>query len=155
MLTRLIFAALFLSFQAHASDGISPTVPGAMNPAVTAATLGQTICKSGWTATVRPPVSYTNGIKNRLLQGQADKNPAHYELDHLVSIELGGSPASPDNLWLEPYAGPCGARTKDRIETTLKRLVCTGKLSLTDAQSAITSDWTAAFRRYIGPLSCH
>ena len=35
----------------------------ALNPAVTPATIGSTICVSGWTATVRPPESYTEDLK--------------------------------------------------------------------------------------------
>src|SRR5689334_838052 len=49
----------------------------ALNPAVTQATIHATICVSGWTATVRPPSSYTSELKVEQLAafGFADKNP--------------------------------------------------------------------------------
>ena len=37
--------------------------PGALNPDVTPATIRQTICSRGWTATIRPPSSYTSELK--------------------------------------------------------------------------------------------
>ena len=56
-----------------------------------------------------------------------------YEVDHLVSLELGGSNAI-TNLWPEHYYNPWGARTKDRLEGKLHALVCSGRLSLASAQ---------------------
>lgn len=128
--------------------------PGALNPDVTQATIGKTICVPGWTATVRPPASKTDKIKRAMLSTMDDKAPAHYELDHLISLQLGGHPSDPSNLWPESYAGSCGARVKDRIEGKLKRLVCSGKMTLESAQTAIRTDWVAAYRQHIGPLTC-
>lgn len=141
--------ALFVCFPA-----LGAPVPGAINPDVSQAVIARTICVPGWTATVRPPVSVTNKIKRKLLASVADRNPAHYELDHLVSLQLGGHPSDTRNLWLEPYAGPCGARVKDVLESNLKRRVCKGTLTLKQAQAAIATDWTEAYRHYVGPLSC-
>lgn len=151
---RGLLAALVPLLCAAAFAGILPNVPGALNPDVTQATIRQTVCVAGWTKTVRPAISVTNKIKHALLVKEADRNAAHYELDHLISLQLGGAPADTANLWLEPYAGPCGARRKDVIETALKREVCAGRLSLEQAQQAIRTDWTAAYRRYVGPLEC-
>lgn len=128
--------------------------PGALNPDVTQATIGKTICVPGWTAEARPPASKTDKIKRAMLATMSDKSPAHYELDHLISLQLGGHPIDTRNLWPERYAGTCGARVKDRIENTLKRRVCSGKLTLEAAQTAIRTDWVAAYRQYIGPLTC-
>lgn len=79
--------------------------PGALNPAVTQATILKTICVSGWTTTVRPSSSYTTRLKRTQLAayGYHDRSLADYEEDHLVSLELGGSPASTKNLWPEPH----------------------------------------------------
>jgi hypothetical protein len=79
-----------------------------------------------------------------------------YEVDHLISLELGGSNAL-DNLWPEPYAiakngTNLGARVKDRLERELHRRVCGGSLTLPQAQRAIRRFWTNAFRAYLGPL---
>lgn len=145
---RLLWA-LLVCFPA-----LGAPVPGALNPDVSQAAIGRTICVPGWTATIRPPVSVTNKIKRKLLAHVTDKNPAHYELDHLVSLQLGGHPSDERNLWLEPYAGPCGARVKDVLESNLKRRVCKGTLSLKRAQAAIATNWEAAYQQYVGPLSC-
>jgi hypothetical protein len=75
--------------------------------------------------------------------------PYQHEVDHLISLELGGSNAI-GNLWPEPYAGRWGARTKDALENRLHDLVCAGQLSLMSAQHQEATDWVAAYRRYMG-----
>ena len=106
--------------------------PGVLNPEVTQATIGGTICRHGWTRTVRPPVSYTNGLKRRGLRAYGlNGSMSGYQEDHLISLELGGSPTDPRNLWPEPY--PRASRV-DVIENELNREVCDGRLSLADAQ---------------------
>lgn len=39
-----------------------------LNPDVTQATILQTICVAGYTASVRPSTSFTNGVKQKLLR---------------------------------------------------------------------------------------
>lgn len=41
----------------------------------------------------------------------------------------------------------------DRLEEALQHLVCQGKLPLAQAQHAITTDWVAAYRTYVGPIA--
>ena len=125
--------------------------PGAVNPAVTQATLGATICRSGWTATVRPPERVTDAEKLASLRAYGESGPSRYEYDHFVPLELGGAVNDARNLWPEPdYSGRHGfyLNPKDKLETALKRLVCAGRLSLADAQRQIAADWVAAMRRY-------
>jgi hypothetical protein len=106
--------------------------PGVLNPAVTQATIGSTICKRGWTTTVRPPVSYTNALKQRgLVQYGLHGPPSAYQEDHLISLELGGNPTDPQNLWPEPYPR---AADVDKTENQLNDLVCSGKISLAEGQ---------------------
>ena len=107
--------------------------PGALNPDVTQATIRSTICVRGWTRTVRPPVDYTDALKLRQMHryGEAG-SPSRYQEDHLISLELGGDPSDPRNLWPEPY--PRAAEV-DRIENELNAQVCSGSLSLADAQT--------------------
>ena len=106
--------------------------PGVVNPDVTQATIASTICRRGWTRTVRPPVSYTNDLKRTgLRQYRLRGPPSRYQEDHLISLELGGHPTDPRNLWPEPYPR---AATVDRAENELNAEVCSGKLSLADAQ---------------------
>jgi hypothetical protein len=131
--------------------------PGAKNPAVTQADIGSTICVSGWTATVRPPSSYTTALKRSQIvaYGYTDTNLADYEEDHLISLEIGGAPSDPANLWPEPYTvsladgTPVGARVKDQIENRLKSLVCSRSMTLATAQRLIATDWIAAWRTYV------
>jgi hypothetical protein len=106
--------------------------PGVLNPAVTQATISVTICRRGWTRTVRPPVDYTNALKRRGLQQYRLRGPpSAFQEDHLISLELGGDPLDPRNLWPEPY--PRAAEV-DRIENDLNRRVCDGSLTLAEAQ---------------------
>jgi hypothetical protein len=71
-----------------------------------------------------------------------------YELDYLVTPDLGGSPDA-RNLWPEPYGSDVwNARVKDELETLLPRMVCRGQLDLATAQRDIATDWVAAYRKY-------
>jgi hypothetical protein len=117
--------------------------PGSLNSQVTQANIGQTICVTGFTRTIRPPVSFTNPLKAEQMRSYRLSGPASdYELDHLVSLELGGNPTSPQNLWPEAYAPVPGAHEKDRVENFLHAQVCSGAMTLADAQAKITGDWT-------------
>lgn len=123
--------------------------PGVTNPVVTQSTIGTTICLSGWTKTIRPPASYTDHLKGQQIAqyGYADTSPADYEEDHLISLELGGDPTDPHNLWPQPRYGSPNAANKDKIENYLKAQVCNGSLSLADAQKGIATDWTQYLSR--------
>ena len=124
---------------AHRSGPSAPAVladpvrtPGVLNPEVTQATIRATICTRGWTATVRPPVEYTNALKREQMRAYAETGPlSAYQEDHLISLELGGDPTDPRNLWPEPYPR---AAAVDQIENQLNAEVCSGSLSLHDAQ---------------------
>jgi hypothetical protein len=127
--------------------------PGALNPAVTQATIGSTICVSGWTATIRPSSSFTTALKiKQIVQyGYSDTQTSSYEEDHLISLELGGAPADARNLWPEPYTvtladgRATGAHTKDGFETKLKSEVCAGTITLAQGQSEIGDHWVHAY----------
>jgi len=106
--------------------------PGAYNYTVKQSTISSTICKSGWTATVRPPTSYTSALKVRQIAEYGETGPAStYQEDHLISLELGGNPTDPRNLWPEPYPR---AAAVDQIENELNGEVCSGQLTLAQAQ---------------------
>jgi hypothetical protein len=124
--------------------------PGVDNPAVTPGTIKSTICVSGWTATVRPSTGYTDKLRDA--DTPAGFKPLDGELDHLRSIEDGGHPSDPRNLWWMAYHDRYGARVKDVLETRLKRLVCTGKISLDDARAALAPNWLQGYAKYVGPL---
>lgn len=140
---------------------ISSITTGATDPSVTQANINSTICVSGYTATVRPPSEYTTSLKISQLRDSysrySDLKKGDFEEDHLISLEIGGSPKSPLNLWPEPYAGSMGARIKDQLENKLHELVCSGRLALKTAQQAIASNWLTAYSEYVrntgAPLS--
>jgi hypothetical protein len=115
--------------------------PGATDPAVTQANINQTICVSGWTSTIRPPEDYTENLKREQMLVYGDTNPiSDYEEDHLIPLELGGSPTSPQNLWPEPGASP---NPKDAVEDAARSAVCDGRITLAAAQQSIASNWIA------------
>jgi hypothetical protein len=153
---RLIIAAAFsiAASAAFAQDSLpSPTLtPGATNPEVMQETIRQTICVPGWTQTVRPPASYTNALKRQGIRqyGYTDRKMADFEEDHLIPLALGGAPRDTRNLWPEPRHPSDGWTVvkKDQLEVTLQHLVCSGALSLTAAQRAISSDWRSAYWLY-------
>jgi hypothetical protein len=106
--------------------------PGVLNPDVTQATIATTICVQGWTRTVRPPTEYTNALKLRQMRAYGETGqPSGFQEDHLISLELGGHPTDPRNLWPEPY--PRAAQV-DQIENELNAQVCGGSLTLAQAQ---------------------
>ena len=113
-----------------------PTItPGGLNRMVRQSTIKKTICKSGWTKTIRPPVRYTNAlkVKQMILYGETG-TPSDYEEDHFVPLELGGSPRNPKNLWPEPHSQ---SKLSDPLETKLKREVCKGIITLKNARATI------------------
>jgi hypothetical protein len=106
--------------------------PGVVNSDVTQANIGQTICLRGWTRTIRPPSSYTAELKLRQMREYGvGGSPSDYQEDHLISLELGGHPTDPRNLWPEPIER---ARRVDETENELNGKVCSGQLSLAEAQ---------------------
>ena len=78
-----------------------------------------------------------------------------YKEEHLISLEVGGSPTDPKNLWPEPHhtVGNGGSTTKDRRENKLHRMVCRHQISLAPAQAEETGNWIEAYKRYVGPVS--
>ncbi len=127
--------------------------PGVLNPDVTQDDIQTTICVSGYTAKIRPPVSYTDKLKVQQIAqyGYTDTTPSDYEEDHLISLEVGGNPTDPKNLWPQPrHTTPYNASTKDTLENTLKGMICSGQITLDTAQRAIATDWVAAYRLYVG-----
>jgi hypothetical protein len=106
--------------------------PGVLNPDVTQANIRSTICRKGWTSTIRPPTSYTNDLKRKQIRQYGELGSlSDYQEDHLISLELGGHPTDPRNLWPEPYPR---ATDVDRMENELNAEVCSGGLTLAEAQ---------------------
>ena len=112
--------------------------PGVLNPAVRQSTIKRTICRTGWTSTIRPPTSYTDPLKLLELKAYGDggQSPSGFELDHLISLELGGAPSDPRNLWPESHQN---SYKKDGLENSLRAQVCAGSITLAKAQRRIVN----------------
>jgi hypothetical protein len=116
--------------------------PGAI---YTDATLAM-ICTSGYTAKVRKvPDSERKAVFARygIPPGRS------YEVDHIVSLELGGS-NDIANLYPEAATPAPGYRAKDKLENRLHRLVCSGQMNLRAVQRAIAANWVALYKKVYG-----
>ncbi|HUY45353.1 MAG TPA: hypothetical protein VMV92_06465 [Streptosporangiaceae bacterium] len=131
----------------HSANGLPDRhcTPGATYAKVTQQDIRSTICKSGWTKKVRPPESYTEKLKREQIAeyGYGDTRLGDYEEDHLIPLEIGGSPRSVRNLWPE-YDGGKIPNPKDKVENALRTAVCDGRVKLAPAQRAIARDWKTA-----------
>ena len=106
--------------------------PGVLDTSIAQENITSTICVRGYASSKRVGVS-----------AQKEKSLREYErkdaiLDHLVPISLGGHPSDPKNLWAQDVIQ---SKMKDRLEYALYASVCSGSLSLTDAQNMIALNW--------------
>jgi hypothetical protein len=146
-MSRLLLALTQIALLSFAADPIRP------NPALTpGATLDVTIadvCTVGYTKRVR---NVPASLKRQIYANYGITPRAKaYEIDHLISLELGGS-NSYRNLWPESYSGEWNAHRKDVLENKLHALVCAGKMPLNTAQEIIAHDWISAYQEYIKPV---
>ena len=96
------------------------------------------------------PLAIPAAMKSRVLQlyGVAGSASDAYEVDYLITPELGGA-TDIRNLWPEPYDHTVwNAHVKDRLENRLREMVCHGDIDLSTAQRDISTDWIAAYRKY-------
>ncbi len=124
----------------------NPTLtPGAVFPEVTR----EQVCTPGYAKLVR----HVSGNEKALVYREYNVPQECHgqgEIDHLISLELGGS-NDIKNLWFEPYyTVPWNAHVKDRLEAALHAEVCHGQITLQQAQSEISTDWTAAYQKRFG-----
>jgi hypothetical protein len=120
----------------------------ALTPGATLPVTRADICVPGYARKVRDvPESVKRSVYRAY--GIVRHAPGEYEVDHLISLELGGS-NSARNLWPESYrTKPWNARVKDRLENELHRRVCAGELDLGTAQRQIAGNWIQAYLYYI------
>lgn len=117
--------------------------PGAVRPVSREEVCGQSRVSEG-------PRIVPASVTRRVLEeyGIPDAAPGNFEVDYLITPELGGSD-NIRNLWPEPYAEIMwNARVKDELENRLHDMVCDGTLELTTAQHDISSDWISAYKKY-------
>ena len=161
--------------------------PGLTNSNVTQENLAQTICNPNFRTgpPLRPPTSVTDALKLTQMVDYGDalsdpaktcmlhsSNVACYEEDHLISLEDGGHPSDPRNLWPEAYftridGKPAGARQKDVVEGYVRNAICfhvAGYVSngakanisvtLQRGQQILTGDWYACYLKIKGGGDC-
>lgn len=130
----------------YAYDIVRPnlqTTPGVVDKTATI----EKICTPGYTKTVR---NVSVKTKNEVFKSYHIKKVVdRYEIDHLISLELGGS-NDIKNLWPQSYTTtPFNAYKKDHLENKLHDLVCADKMTLEEAQKVIVKDWVKAYHDYV------
>ena len=121
----------------------SQLTPGSV---YTTVTLKQ-LCSTGYTDSVRS-VSSSTKKKVFALYG-IDLKSDHFEVDHLISLELGGN-NDIKNLWPQSMTTqPYNAKRKNVLENKLNNLVCSGKITIKQAQDEIRTDWIKTYNKYI------
>lgn len=120
---------------AHSALPDPECTPGAI---IATATVAQ-ICASGYSSSVR---NVPSSVKSKVYReyGVTSHPTGSYEVDHLISLELGGS-NDISNLWPEAANPVPGFHQKDAVENYLHDQVCGGRMSLADAQQKIATNW--------------
>jgi hypothetical protein len=109
----------------------------------------QVVCMPGYAKKVRDvPAEMKRQVYREY--GITSHGRGDYEIYRLIPLELGGS-NSIKNLWPESHRTAWNAQVKDRLESKLHELVCSGQLDLKTAQQAIASNWIEAYKTYVSP----
>jgi hypothetical protein len=148
VLTLLLLGASFAQTAQYRHHGKIPVNDLIATPGATANISVKQLCSKAFhtgserdvTESTKKAVCEEYGLKPSQCTG------AKLEIDHLISLEIGGS-NDITNLWPQPYLPKPGAKEKDILENTLHRLVCAGKMKLLDAQQCISSDWIECSQR--------
>ncbi len=135
------------SFTLSARLGRSERPDFRLTPGATIPVTQDQVCGVGAGGTISAvPVS----LKRKVFEeyGVAPSRPDAYEVDYLITPELGGA-TDIRNLWPEPYEDTIwNAHVKDQLEDRLHSMVCRGDVDLATAQHDISTDWIAAYRKY-------
>jgi hypothetical protein len=140
---------LLAALTAFAGTGTAGDLPDSvLTPGAVLTTDAGAVCTPGYAKSVRHVSGKVKAAVYRE-DGIAHHVSGEYDVDHLISLELGGS-NDIGNLWPQSYrTEPWNAHVKDKLEDRLHELVCAGKLSLPAAQKAIATDWIPAYRRWV------
>jgi hypothetical protein len=117
-----------------------------LTPGATVPLTKDQLCRSGSLA-AEPAVPASLQQEVFAEYGIANPQPDAYEVDYLITPELGGA-TSIRNLWPQPYHTTWHARIKDQLEERLHTMVCNGELDLGTAQREIATNWIAAYKKY-------
>jgi hypothetical protein len=118
----------------------------ALTPGATLTVTATELCAAAARERQEIPASIRDAVLRSY--GMTSVSADDYELDYLITPELGGSPDA-RNLWPQRYAsGMWNAYVKDQLEDLLPRMVCEGEIPLWTAQQDIAVNWIAAYKRY-------
>jgi hypothetical protein len=135
------------SQQISASLGLWVEPRATLTPGATLPLTRAQVCESS-TDAAPPVVPVSLKSKVLTLYGVNATSSEDYEVDYLITPELGGA-TDVRNLWPEPYYDTTwNAHVKDQLEDRLHQMVCHGDLDLATAQQDISKDWIAAYRKY-------
>ncbi len=109
-------------------------------PGAVLTTDAATVCQAGYASSVR---NLPDATRNAVYAEYGISDHTDYVIDHLIALEDGGDTAIA-NLWPERVSGWPGAKEKDWVEGALHRGVCTGRVTLPDAQRWLATDWRTA-----------
>lgn len=145
----ILLTMLCLNSASHAESPLQPDPQ--LTPGEALTTDAAQICTPGYAKSVRDVPSATKRMVYHLY-GIENRQPGEYEIDHLISLELGGS-NSIRNLWPQSFTThPLNAHLKDALENKLHELICSGQLPVHEAQAAIAGNWVKAYEQFLGPL---
>ncbi|HEY1657537.1 MAG TPA: hypothetical protein VGG14_04280 [Candidatus Sulfotelmatobacter sp.] len=117
-----------------------------LTPGATVPITESAVCGGGEPRVPVIPTSLQQKVFERY--GVNQPRDGEYEVDYLITPELGGA-TDIRNLWPEPYHDAVwNAHVKDQLEDRLHAMVCGGQVDLATAQRDIASDWIAAYRKY-------
>jgi hypothetical protein len=150
----LTLALLSISVSAYAADipqKPDPVLtPGVVNPAATKAVVCVPNYTSGTDAQGKKVRNVPESVKKQVFaEYKIDPKSDKFEIDHLISLELGGA-NDVKNLWPQSYtSSPYNAHLKDALENKLHKMICSGQIDMATAQKEISTDWIAAYNKYV------
>ncbi len=158
ILSIAIFVSVVIALPVSATYGVQIKTSGckanqilpdsACTPGAVLTTNIKTICTVGYTKTVRD-VSDTTKKKVFAEYGIPYSQHSNYEVDHLISLEIGGG-NDISNLWPENSKITDGSLTKDKFENYLHSQVCSGKMTIQEAQKEISAGWLTYYQADTG-----
>ena len=139
---KLFYVGMMLASYAVSGELPNPKI----TPGATRSVSVRELCTTSTSLVRNVPESLKNDVYHNygLNNNDRSKCAEGYEVDHLISLELGGSNDG-NNLWPQSYCGTNNAHDKDKLENELHRRVCKGQMKLEDAQSCIKTDWVMCY----------
>ncbi|SRR5579883_297554 len=141
----MLFVSIAAGFVWNAMQQSYPAPQSRFTPGDTVPVTREELCR-GQASTPSIPASLKKEVFNEY--GISNPEPDAYEVDYLITPELGGA-TTIRNLWPQPYRNTAwNAHVKDQLEDRLHQMVCNGEIDLATAQHEIATDWVAAYKKY-------